>query len=156
MDQILSPPTVAGVLLRHDMMPDRTGWTVYDALESRPVRLSSHLLVGPRMAVSFGIEFPDGVVDGLIEVFRSGEGLVSEVMPLQIAPDPFKVVQLWGVFRQPLDREPGGALGERRTGRLAGVDRAVVEDEHDGLEHHTELGPIAPIDLLQESDEGER
>jgi hypothetical protein len=25
------------------------------------------------MAVSFGIEFPDGVVDGLIEVFRSGE-----------------------------------------------------------------------------------
>jgi len=27
------------------------------------------------MAASFGIEFPDGIVDGLIEVLRSGEGL---------------------------------------------------------------------------------
>src|SRR3954471_24838666 len=44
--QILSPPTLAGVLLRHDMMPDRTGWTVYDALESRPVRLGGIILAG--------------------------------------------------------------------------------------------------------------
>ena len=43
MAQSLSPPTLAGVLLRHDMMPDRTGWTVYDALESRPVRLVGQL-----------------------------------------------------------------------------------------------------------------
>ena len=43
MAQSLSPPTVAGVLPRHDMMPDRTGWTVYDALESRPVRLVGQL-----------------------------------------------------------------------------------------------------------------
>jgi hypothetical protein len=46
-------------------------------------------VVDPRLTASFGIEFPDGIVDGLIEVFRSGEGLVSEVMPLQVAPDPF-------------------------------------------------------------------
>ena len=46
MAQILSPPTLAGVLLRHDMMPDRTGWTVYDALESRPVRLGGIILAG--------------------------------------------------------------------------------------------------------------
>src|SRR4051812_33972201 len=46
MGQHLSPPTVAGVLLRHDMMPDRTGWTVYDALESRPVRLGGIILAG--------------------------------------------------------------------------------------------------------------
>src|SRR5690349_2487717 len=46
MAQILSPPTLAGVLPRHDMMPDRTGWTVYDALESRPVRLALQLRSG--------------------------------------------------------------------------------------------------------------
>ena len=46
MAQSLSPPTLAGVLLRHDMMPDRTGWTVYDALESRPVRLGGIILAG--------------------------------------------------------------------------------------------------------------
>jgi hypothetical protein len=109
------------------------------------------------MAASFGIEFPDGIVDGLIEVFRSGEGLVSEVMPLQVAPDPFDVVQLRSVFRQPLDREPVGALGEGGASRLAGVDRTVVEDQNEGLDRDAELGTIAAVDLLQESDEaGER
>src|SRR3954451_5609317 len=56
MAQILSPPTLAGVLLRHDMMPDRTGWTVYDALESRPVRLGGIILAG------LGFEGADGLV----------------------------------------------------------------------------------------------
>src|SRR5690242_9526496 len=47
--------------------------------------LSSNLLVGPRMAVSFGIELHHRFMDGAVEVLRSGEGLVSEVMPLQVA-----------------------------------------------------------------------
>ncbi len=67
------------------------------------------------MAASFGVELDDGLLDGAIKVIRAGEGLVSEVMPLQVAPDPFNVVQLRGVFRQPRDREPVGALGEGRT-----------------------------------------
>src|SRR4051812_19264330 len=115
--------------------------------------LSSNSPVGQRMAASFRVEFPDSIVDGLIEVFRSRGGLVSEVMPLQVAPDRFDVVQLRSVFRQPLDPEPVGALGERCAGRLAGVDRAVIQDEHEGLDRDPELGPIAPVDLLQESDE---
>jgi hypothetical protein len=65
--------------------------------------LSSHLLVVPRMAVSFGVERDDGLMDRAVEVIRAGEGLVSQVMPLQVAPDPFDVVQLRSVFRQPLD-----------------------------------------------------
>src|SRR3954470_9500023 len=89
------------------------------------MELSSNSVVGQRMAASFGIEFPDGIVDGLIEVFRSGEGLVSEMMPLEVAPDPFNVVQFRGVFRQPLDREPVSPRGPRRAGRLTGVDGAV-------------------------------
>src|SRR3954463_15266133 len=75
-------------------------------------QLSSDLLVGPRIAVSFGVELEDGLVDGAIEVIRAGEGLGSEMMPLQVAPEDLDVVQLWSIFRQPLDREPVGALGE--------------------------------------------
>ena len=56
MAQSLSPPTLAGVLPRHDMMPDRTGWTVYDALESRPVRLGGIILAG------LGFEEDDSLV----------------------------------------------------------------------------------------------
>src|SRR4051794_13509873 len=74
-------------------------------------------------------------------------------MPLQVAPDPFDVVELRGVFWQPLDREPVSALGERRAACFAGVDRAVVEHKHDGLARDPELGAIAAVDLLQESKE---
>ena len=101
------------------------------------------------MAASFGIEFPDGIVDGLIEVFRSGEGLVSEVMPLEVAPEHLDIVQLRSVFRQPFDPEPVGALGERGAGRLAGVDRAVIQDQNEGLDRDAELGTIATVDLPQ-------
>src|SRR4051812_11677797 len=72
-------------------------------------RLSSSSMVGQQMAVSFGIKLDDSLVNGAVEVIRAGEGLMSEVMPLQVAPDPFNIVQLRGVFRQPLDREPVGA-----------------------------------------------
>src|SRR3954451_23807755 len=117
------------------------------------VVLSSNSVVGQRMAVSFGIEFHHGVLDGAVEVFRSREGLMGEVMPLQVAPETLDVVQLRGVFRQPLDPEPVGALGERGAACLAGVDRTVVEDQNEGLDRDAELGPIAPVDLLQECDE---
>src|SRR4051794_40514058 len=95
------------------------------------------------MAVSFGIEFHDGFMDGAVEAIRAGEGLVSEMMPLEVAPENLDVVQLRSIFRQPLDREPVGALGEGRTRHLAGVDRAVVEDEHDRRDRNPERGPIA-------------
>src|SRR3954471_20958545 len=78
---------------------------------------------------------------------------MGEVMPLQVAPETLDVVQLRGVFRQPLDGEPGGALGERGAACLAGVDRAVVEDQNEGLDRDAVLRPIAPVDLLQERDE---
>ena len=115
--------------------------------------LSSSSMVGQQMAVSFGIKLDDSLVNGAVEVIRAGEGLMSEVMPLQVAPDPFNIVQLRGVFRQPLDREPVGARREGSAACLTRVDRAVVEDKHDGLEHDPELGTIAPINLLQQSNE---
>src|SRR3954451_10021827 len=125
-----------------------------DAADFPPERLlSSSSVVGQRMAVSLGVERSNRFVDGAVEVIRAGERLMSEVMPLQVAPETLDIVQLRSIFRQPLDGEPGGALGERGAACLAGVDRAVVQDEHEGLDRNPELGPIAPIDLLQESDE---
>jgi len=115
--------------------------------------LSSSSMVGQQMAVSFGIKLDASLVNGAVEVIRAGEGLMSEGMPLQVAPDPFNIVQLRGVFRQPLDREPMGARREGSAACLTRVDRAVVEDKHDGLEHYPELGTIAPINLLQQSNE---
>src|SRR5215210_937685 len=92
-------------------------------------------------------------MDGAIEIFWFRERLMSEVMPLQVAPDRFDVVELWGVFRKPFDPEPVGALGERGAARRAGVDRAVIQDEHDRLDRDAELGTIATVDLPQQSDE---
>src|SRR4051812_22791679 len=117
------------------------------------VVLSSNSVVGQRTAVSLGVELSNRFVDGAVEVIRTVERLMSEVMPLQVAPETLDVVQLRSIFRQPLDGEPVGALGERGAACLAGVDRAVVEHKHDGLERDPELGTIAPVDLLQESDE---
>src|SRR3954453_16896931 len=45
-------------------------------------------------------------------------------MLLEVAPTSFDIVQFGGVFRQPLDGEPG-ALGERAGCQLAGVDRPL-------------------------------
>jgi hypothetical protein len=60
----------------------------------RAICLSSDSLVGQRMAVSFGIEFHDSFMDGAVEVIRAGEGVMSEMMPLQVAPENLDVVQL--------------------------------------------------------------
>src|SRR5215211_3616576 len=77
---------------------------ILTALTLRAVfRLSSNSLIVPRMAMALCVELGDCVLDGAVEVIRAGECLMSEVMPLQVAPDRFDVVQLRGVFRQPLD-----------------------------------------------------
>jgi len=98
------------------------------------VLLSSNSVIGQRMAVSLGVELSNRFVDGAVEVIRTVERLMSEVMPLQVAPETLDVVQLRSIFRQPLDGEPVCALGERGAACLAGVDRAVVQDEHEGLD----------------------
>src|SRR3954454_1641629 len=123
------------------------------SIKTAATRLSSNSVVGQRMAVSLGVELSNRFVDGAVEIVRSGDRLMSEVMPLDVAPVPFNVVDLRGVFRQPLDGEPVCALGERGAACLAGVDRAVVQDEHEGLDRDAELGTIAMVDLLQKRDE---
>jgi hypothetical protein len=67
-------------------------------------RLSSDSVVGQRMAMSFAIEHPDRLVDGIIEVVWTVESLVSKMMLLQIAPELFdRIVMVtlccWFVLR---------------------------------------------------------
>ena len=99
------------------------------------------------------IEDIDGLVDCLFECVGVGEGLVGEVMRLEIAPGALDVVEFRRVFGQPLDGEPMGAGGEGCEREFAGMDRTVVLDQHDGREGLSGPRPIAPIELLEMGDE---
>src|SRR4051794_36678779 len=118
----------------HQVLTNQESLRLQYDLRRRALDLSSNSVVGPRMAVSLGVELSNRFVDGAVEVIRTVERLMSEVMPLQVAPETLDVVQLRSIVRQPLDGEPVGALGERGAACLAGVDRAVVQDEHEGLD----------------------
>jgi hypothetical protein len=105
------------------------------------------------MTVALCVECGDRVVDGAVEVLGAGEGLLGQMMLLQIAPEGLDVVQLRGVFRQPFDGEPVRPLGEGGARRLAGVDRTVIEHEDDGPHRLAWPRSPAPVDLRQEGEE---
>ena len=92
-------------------------------------------------------------MDGLVERCDFGEGLVGEVMSLEVAPDGLDVVEFGGVFGQPFDGEPVGAGGQRGERELAGMDRSIVLDEYDRLGRSPGLGPIETVELLEMGDE---
>ena len=105
------------------------------------------------MAASFVIEPHDGFVDGLVEVFGSGEGLVGEVMPLHVAPSLLDVVEFGSVLWQPFDPKPVRPLGEGCRACLAGVDGTVIADEPNRLGAPAGLGAVAAVEGLQKRDE---
>ena len=72
-------------------------------------------------------------MDGLVERGDVCEGLVGEIVGLKIVPDRLDVVEFGSIFRQPLDGEPVCAGGQSGKRALAGVDRAIVLDQHDRL-----------------------
>lgn len=92
-------------------------------------------------------------MDRLVECVGISEGLVGEMMRLEVAPDGLDVVQFRGVFGQPLDGEPMCAGGERCERALAGVDRAIVLDQDDRREGLSGPRTIEPIELLEMGDE---
>ena len=77
-------------------------------------------------------------MDLLVEVFDGAEGPVGQMVAFEIPPASLDVVEFGGIFGQPLDGEPGTG-GKRLGAELAGVDRAVVEDDDGGR-----LGDIRP------------
>ena len=80
-------------------------------------------------------------MDDVVEDVGVGECLVGEMMGLEVTPDYLDVVEFGGIFRQPLDGQPMGALGEGRQRCLADVDRAVVEHHDDRLDGRPGLRP---------------
>lgn len=99
------------------------------------------------------VEGIDGVVDGGFECVGIGEGLMREVICLEVVPDALDIVQLWGIFGQPLDAEPVSPCVQRRQGKLAGMDRPIVLDQHHRLGGLPGLGTIEPVQLLEMRDE---
>src|SRR6186713_98101 len=88
-----------------------------------------------------------------IELVRISEGLMREMMCLEVMPDAFDVVQFGRIFGQPLDSEPVGAGGQRRQRELAGMDRPIVLDQHHRLDGLPGLRAIEPVELLEMGDE---
>ena len=94
---------------------------------SRGMVLSRPPANGRWMRLPLVVEMGDSVRDGAGESVGIGEGAVGELMLLEVAPASLDVIQLGGVFWQPLDGEPG-TLGKRAGCQLAGVDRPVIEN----------------------------
>src|SRR5271166_853705 len=101
---------------------------------------------------AFGIQRGDGLVNSLVERVRVSEGLMPQMMRLEIAPDGFDVVQFRRILGQPLDGEPVRAGGQRGQGELAGVDRTIVLDQHHRLDGMAGPGTIKAIQLLEVGD----
>src|ERR687884_457778 len=79
------------------------------------------------MRLSLVIETGDSIGDGAFESVGIGEGVIGELMLLEVAPASLDIVEFGSVFRQPLDGEPG-TLGKRAGCQLAGVDWPVIEN----------------------------
>lgn len=74
----------------------------------------------------------DRSVDGFAESVSIGERLMSDVMSLEVTPDGFDTFQLPRIFGQPCDRAPVSRGSACRLREFAGVDRAIVRDQHQG------------------------
>src|ERR1700686_2497814 len=91
-------------------------------------------------------------MDSAVEMIDIGEGLMREEVAFQIAPGSLDVVQFRSVFRQPFDGQPI-AHGERSLRGFAGMDRAVVEHEDDGLVRAAGAWPVDRVEAAEEGDE---
>src|SRR5262245_24792402 len=89
----------------------------------------------------------------LVENIGIGEGLMGEIVSLEIMPNDLDIIEFRCIFRQPFGGEPVGALGESCQGRLARMDRAVVEHDDSRRALRTGLGAIAMIEGLEMGDE---
>ena len=77
--------------------------------------LSRDSRLGQRIDHSLLIKVIDGRVDRLVERVDVGEGLMGEVMRLQIVPDDLDIIEFGRIFGQPLNGEPVCPGGERHA-----------------------------------------
>ena len=88
-------------------------------------------------------------MDCLVECGDVGEGLMGEVMSLQIVPDDLDIIEFRRVFGQPLDGEPVRPGGERRAGKLADMVRSIVLDQHNRFDLPPRHGAVELIKLFE-------
>ena len=89
-------------------------------------------------------------MDCLIERVLVGEGLMGEVIGLEIMPDDLDVVEFGCVFGQPLDSKPVRAISDGGERAFAGVDRAIVYDRRGRASW---LRAVKLVELFEMSDE---
>jgi hypothetical protein len=106
-----------------------------------PYQLSRESDVDQRFGAALVVQIVDGGVDGPVEGGGVGEGLVGQMMRLEIVPDNLDVIELGCILGQPLDPEPVLARIECGERELADVDRAVVLNGTTGLVARPGLGP---------------
>ena len=92
-------------------MTDETGYGVLT--DAQWAELSRASWLGQRKGHPLGVQCVDCLVDGSVERIGVREGLMGEVMCLEIAPDAFDVIQVRRIFGQPFDGEPVRAGGQR-------------------------------------------
>src|SRR3954454_4541102 len=126
------------------------GLPVPNSKASRRQVLSRPSENGRRFGLSLVVETGDGIRDGAGESVGVSKGAVGELMLFEVAPASFDVIQLGGVFGQPLDGEPG-ALGKRAGCQLAGVDRPVIENRDQGPGAFG--GAVGGTELIEQGDE---
>src|SRR5260370_40132227 len=98
--------------------------------------LSRDSWLGQRKVDTLAIQIIHRLVDCAVECIAVGEGLMGEMVRLEIMPDDFDVVQLRRILGQPLDGEPVSTGGQRSQKKSAVIDRTIVLDKHgpfDGL-----------------------
>jgi hypothetical protein len=76
----------------------------YRYADRRHVYLSRDSWLGQRTDHALAVKVFDGGVNGPIEFGDASEGLMVQLICLQIVPDDLNVVQFRGVFWQPFDR----------------------------------------------------
>src|SRR6516165_6488458 len=91
-----------------------------------PDWLSRDSLNDQRIEGSLLVQVGHGCMDGAIERIGVSEGVMGEMVRLEIAPDHLDVVELGCVFWQPLDGEPVLARLDGFKSELADMDRPVV------------------------------
>lgn len=92
-------------------------------------------------------------MDGSVECVGIGEGLMREVICLEVVPDPLDVVKFRRVLWQPLDAEPVSTCVQCRQGKLAGMDRPIVLDQHHRFGGVPGLRAKKPVQLFEMGDE---
>src|SRR5277367_6309737 len=146
----LDGKTFAAAVRAHWGVENRLHWVLDVVFHDD---LSRDSALGQRMGEALAVAIGDGAMDGVVERGGVGEGLVGEMMRLEVAPHRFDVVEFGRVFRQPFDGQPVRPGSESGEGELAGMDRTIVLDQHDRLGLASGLRAVETVDLLEMDDE---